>query len=220
MRDLENQIKSLSAAESELRQQEKTVAQFSSRLDLLNTQVNQWQSKSAPRLAEINDSLEGDTFAPEARERLALVNEQLKTIGYDAAAHDSIRKAESEGRVSEGEVRALEKARSAIAPLEREIVDLETQAANQEIEVARKGEEHAAAAEALEDIGIDLLKTDQQWRLDAFALRCVAGGGQLTVDVDTRLCIIGCDTDVRPLAGDYLVFDAAVDIKAAAGAEA
>lgn len=150
VRDLENQIKSLSAAESEIRQQEKTVAQLSSRLELLNTQVNQWQSKSAPRLAEINDSLEGDTFAPEAWERLALVNEQLKTIGYDAAAHDSIRKAESEGRVSEGEVRALEKARSAIAPLEREIVDLETQAANQEIEVARKQEEHAAAAEALE----------------------------------------------------------------------
>lgn len=150
VRDLESQIKSLSAAESEIRQQEKTVAQLSSRLELLNTQVNQWQSKSAPRLVEINDSLEGDTFAPEARKRLALVNEQLKTIGYDAAAHDSIRKAESEGRVSEGEVRALEKARSAIAPLEREIVGLETQAANQEIEVVRKGEEHAAAAEALE----------------------------------------------------------------------
>ncbi len=150
VRDLENQIKSLSAAEIEIRQQEKTIAQLSSRLELLNAQVNQWQSKSAPRLAEINDSLAGDTFAREARERLALVNEQLKTIGYDAAAHDSIRKAESEGRVSEGEVRALEKARSTIAPLEREIVDLETQAANQEIEVARKQEEHAAAAEALE----------------------------------------------------------------------
>ncbi len=150
VRDLENQIKSLSAAEIEIRQQEKTIAQLSIRLELLNAQVNQWQSKSAPRLAEISDSLAGDTFAREARERLALVNEQLKTIGYDAAAHDSIRKAESEGRVSEGEVRALEKARSAIAPLEREIVDLETQAANQEIEVARKQEEHAAAAEALE----------------------------------------------------------------------
>jgi len=150
VRDLKDQIKSLSAAESELRQQEKTIAQLSSRLELLNTQFNRWQSKSAPRLAEINASLEGDTFAPEARVRLAVVDEQLKTIGYDAAAHDSIRKAESEGRVSEGEMRALEKARSAIAPLEREIVDLETQAANQEIEVARKQEEHAAAAEALE----------------------------------------------------------------------
>ncbi|MBE9473738.1 MAG: SMC family ATPase [Chloroflexi bacterium] len=150
VRDLEDQIKSLSTVEGEIRHQEKTIAQLSSRLELLNTQVNQWQSKSAPRLADINASLEGDTFAPEARERLALVNEQLKTIGYDAAAHDSIRKAESEGRVSEAEIRALEKARSAIAPLEREIADLETQAANQEIEVARKQEEHAAAAEALE----------------------------------------------------------------------
>jgi len=57
---------------------------------------------------------------------------------------------ESEGRVSEAEMRALDKARSAITPLEREIADLETQAANQEIELARKQEEHSAAVEALE----------------------------------------------------------------------
>jgi exonuclease SbcC len=150
VRDLEDQIKSLSSAESELRQQEKTIAQLSSRLELLNSQVNQWQNKSAPRIAEINASLKGDTFAAEARERLGVINEQLKTIGYDAAVHDSIRKAESEGRVSEAEMRALDKARSAIAPLEREIDDLETQAASQEIELGRKQEELTAAAEALE----------------------------------------------------------------------
>ena len=150
VRDLEDQIKSLAAAESEIRQQEKTIAQLSSRLELMNKQVNQWQSKSAPRLAEINTSLDGLTFAPEARERLALVDKQLKAIGYDASTHDSIRKIESEGRASEGELRALEKARSAIEPIEREIDDLETQNANQKIEVTRKQEEHAAAAEALE----------------------------------------------------------------------
>jgi exonuclease SbcC len=149
VRDLEDQIKSLAAAENELRRQEKTIAQLTSQLEVLNSRANQWQTESAPRLAEITTSLQEDTFAPEARERLAVIDEDLKAIGYDAAAHDAIRKAESEGRVSEGEMRALEKARSTIAPLEREIADLKTQIANQEVEAARKQEEHASAAEAL-----------------------------------------------------------------------
>ncbi len=151
VRDLEDQISSLSAAESELRQQEKVIAQLSSRLDLLNSQEDQWQSKLAPRLEEISTSLREETYAPEARESLAGINDQLKTIGYNAAAHDEVRKAESQGRVSEGDMRALEKARSTIAPLEREIADLEHQIANHEIEAARKEEEYIAAAKALED---------------------------------------------------------------------
>ncbi len=150
VRDLEDQIKSLSEAEKDLRQQEKTIGQLTSRLDMLNSGAAQWQSKSAPRLVEITASLQEDTFAPEAREQLAVINEQLKTIGYDAAAHDATRKAETEGRTSENEMRALEKATSTIAPLEREIADIETQIADREVEAARKQKEHTAAAESLD----------------------------------------------------------------------
>jgi exonuclease SbcC len=150
VRDLEDQINSLSTAENELRQQEKTIAQLTSRLDLLNSQEDQWQRESAPRLVEISTSLGEENYAAEARERLAEINEQLKAIGYDAAAHDAVRKAESEGRLSDGEMRDLEKARSTIAPLEREIAELETQIADQEVEAARKEGEYSAAAEALE----------------------------------------------------------------------
>ena len=150
VRDLENQIESLSTAEGELRNYEKTIAQLTSNIEVLNSKIDQWQTKSAPRLAEITTSIEQDTFAPEARERLGVVNEELKGIGYDAAAHDSVRKAESDGRASEAEMRALENARAAMAPLEREINDLESQIVKLEDEVARKGAEHTTAAEALE----------------------------------------------------------------------
>jgi exonuclease SbcC len=148
--NLEDQVESLSEAENELRSQEKTIAQLTSQLDVLKTQANHWQSKFAPRLVEITTSLQAGTFSPEARERLAVIDQELKAIGYDAATHDAIRHAENEGRLREGEMRALEKARSTIAPLEREIADLETQFALQEVEAIRKQEEHAAAAEALE----------------------------------------------------------------------
>ncbi|MES0360288.1 MAG: SMC family ATPase, partial [Anaerolineales bacterium] len=150
VRDLENQIESLSTADSELRKYEKTSVQLTSNLEVLNAQKDQWEDKSAPRLAEITTSIDQDTFAPEARERLAVVNEELKGIGYDAAAHDSVRKAESDGRQSEVEMRALEKAKAAMTPLEREIIDLESQIVNLEDEVSRKGAEHTKAAEALE----------------------------------------------------------------------
>jgi exonuclease SbcC len=150
VRDLEMQIESLSAAESELRSYEKTITQLTSKLEMLNAQKDQWESKSNPRLAEITTSLEEENFAPEARERLALVNEELKEIGYEAAAHDSVRKVEIEGRASEAEMRALENARAAMAPLEREITELESQILKQEDEVSRKEAEHKKAAEALE----------------------------------------------------------------------
>jgi exonuclease SbcC len=149
VRDLEDQINSLSPAESELRQQEKTIAQLTSRLEVLKSQKDQWGSKSAPRLVEITTSLQEETYAPKARTHLAEINEQLKKIGYDAAEHDAVRKAEIEGRLSEAEMRDLEKANSTIVPLEREITDLESQIADQEIEAVRKTEEHAVAAEAL-----------------------------------------------------------------------
>lgn len=150
VRDLEDQISSLAAAENELRAQEKTIAHLNSQLELMNAQVSMWEDKSLPRLAEIDSSLEKDKFAIEARQRLAEIDEQLKTLGYDAVAHDSLRKVVSEGRNSEEELRAVEKARSAIAPLEREIAELENQSTGLEVEVSRKQAEYAEAAEALE----------------------------------------------------------------------
>ncbi len=150
VRDLEIQIESLNSAENELLQFEKTISQLDSSIEILNSQKDEWERKSAPRLAEITASIEGESFAPKARQQLAAVNKELKEIGYDAEAHDSMRKAESEGRKSEAELRALENARSAIAPMEREISELEIQITRQEKETARKAAEHIKAAEALE----------------------------------------------------------------------
>jgi exonuclease SbcC len=150
VKDLEDQIKSLSTAENELRLQEKSMAQLSSRLDLLNTQVSQWEKESAPRLREITASLEQESFAQGDRAKLAVINDELKGIGYDAAAHDSVRGEVNEGQGCEDEMRALERARATITPLEREIRNLENQCTAQEAEVSRKQEEHSTAAEALE----------------------------------------------------------------------
>ena len=76
------------------------------------------------RLAELARTLKSMSFAPEAREELAAIDAQLKKLGYDAAAHESARRLELEGRASQDKRLQLEQAKSALVPLEREINSL------------------------------------------------------------------------------------------------
>ncbi len=148
--DIETQIASLSAAETELRIQEVSFTQLSSQLEAAKSQTEDWKINFAPRLAEIITDLDGASYAPEAHHRLSEIDEELKSIGYDAAAHDHERLIVSQGREIEGEMGTLEKARAAMVPLEREIADLEFQVADQENEMTRKQAEHTEAVRSLE----------------------------------------------------------------------
>jgi DNA repair protein SbcC/Rad50 len=100
-------------------------------------------------LVEIQSQLEAEAFAPEARRRLAEIDAELKQIGYDAAAHDLVRQAEAGGRGAVEELRRLENACAALAPLEREIAELNLQSARDREELDRQVEEHGRAAAAL-----------------------------------------------------------------------
>jgi DNA repair protein SbcC/Rad50 len=154
--ELEREVAGLTRAEAQLRSHTQTLAQFSSRLEVIEAQKEQWKSNGAARLEEVQRLLDEEAFALEARARLAEIDAELKEIGYDAAAHDAVRRAEQAGRASEEQVRTLEKARAALAPLERELEDLNRQITVQQDEVARQREEHdnyaaelaAAAAQA------------------------------------------------------------------------
>lgn len=148
--DLEDQIKSLSSAEIEVRKAEVTHTQLTSQLEQLNTQINRWEAESAPRLSELEGLLEGEAFAVKARKQLSEIDAHLKSIGYDAVEHDRIRQAESSGRASDEEMRSLEQARSTISPLEREISELSEQVTALEGELDRKHADYKSAAEALE----------------------------------------------------------------------
>ncbi|HEY9076665.1 MAG TPA: SMC family ATPase [Anaerolineaceae bacterium] len=82
-----------------------------------------WQANGLNRLNEVNEVLQKGNFAQEARIQLAQVDAELKRLGYDAAAHDAVRRAEQAGRASEEQVRRLETAKAALAPLERQITE-------------------------------------------------------------------------------------------------
>ena len=155
--DLENEIARLLSQLQELTQAEveviaynQTLAQVQSRLDVLETQRAAWETDGALRLGVIQQSLQQESYASEWRARLAQIDAELKEIGYDAAAHDAIRQAETEGRASEAAMRTLEKAQAVLAPLEREIDDLKTQVSAEQAQVMTQTEEHSQAAERLE----------------------------------------------------------------------
>jgi DNA repair protein SbcC/Rad50 len=149
VKELEVGIASLSRAELDLRAQHEKLAQLTARREAVALAVEEWESGEAIRLGEIQAQLEGQAFAPQARQRLAEIDAELKEIGYDAAAHDRARQVEASGRSSGDELHRLENARAALAPLEREVAGLAAQIEQDQADLERQTSEHAQAAAAL-----------------------------------------------------------------------
>lgn len=119
--ELESQISLLSNIEKPLAEKQKALAVQSKEIANYEQILSEWQSKGLPRLQELQDKLAKNDYAHEARQKLAEVDAQLKALGYDAAAHEAVKQAELTGRASQEAWLNLEKARSALAPLQREI---------------------------------------------------------------------------------------------------
>ncbi len=147
----------LEARISHLGSVEKSFSEQQRALDLLNREIgdaeqvlHDWQDKDHPHLKELEQRLNQENFALEARQQLAEIDAQLKELGYDAAAHEAVKKAELEGRASQEAWVALEKARSALAPLEREIEELHISIGQKEVHIQEQQKEYKEAHTKLE----------------------------------------------------------------------
>ncbi len=149
VRSLEQAILPLRHVENELRTLTGQLAQAGSQREMLLAQRQEWEEQGAVRLAEIQEALITESYAQEARQSLAEIDAELKKIGYDAASHDGVRKAESAFRTYEDDVRSLERAQASLAPLEREIGELQAQETAQAKEAVRQQAEYQEAAGAL-----------------------------------------------------------------------
>ncbi len=146
---LETQINQLNLAKNEIRQHTARIAQLEQQIETHTRRSAEWQIQTAPRLAELQQSLEQESYALEARRKLAEVDAELKKIGYDAAAHDRLRQAEQAGRASEAALNELTRASAALAPLDREIADLQEQRRQTQDETGRIRQDYDKAAQAL-----------------------------------------------------------------------
>lgn len=146
---LETQINQLNLAKNEIRQHTARIAQLEQQIETHTRRASEWQIQTAPRLVELQQSLDQESYALEARRRLAEVDAELKVIGYDAAAHDRLRQAEQAGQASEAALNEMERARAALAPLDREIADLQEQRSQAQDETGRIRQDYAKAAQSL-----------------------------------------------------------------------
>lgn len=94
-----------------------------------------YRQKLSDRLNEIQKLLETESFCAEERQRLSVLNEQAKALGYDPAAHEQCREKESELALNENRWQEVQQAKAALQPIQREIIDLTNQIAADEKEL-------------------------------------------------------------------------------------
>lgn len=150
--EIEATLNDLKGLETERNQHGTRAAQLGEQINNLRSAVEEWSSQGKPRLDEINTILTSANFALDERAKLASIDEHLRSLGYDAAAHDNIRRAEQTGRDSEKELRDLESARAALVPLERELAELQNQIQAIETEQETLRTDQAAEQTALENL--------------------------------------------------------------------
>jgi exonuclease SbcC len=150
LRDLQAKIAGLGRYADELRGYARQHDRIEAECQRIAKAGETWRAGGAARLAEITRMLAEEDFATDARAELAVIDAESRALGYDAAAHDAVRRAEIEGRGSEMAIRELETARASLAPLERQINGLEQQLAQESAQLARQEQDYQAAKDTYE----------------------------------------------------------------------
>ncbi len=125
--ELEKELNDLKGIDIEIRQYSSKSAQLNEQIISLKSAIDNWEKVEGPRLAELSIILQSGNFSEADRKILAEIDEHLRSIGYDAAAHEALRRQELSGRSAENDLREVEAARSALVPLERELQDIQKQ---------------------------------------------------------------------------------------------
>jgi len=183
------EVNDLRQVEADLRQQQARHAALLSHHDQNTRRVTDWQAGGAVRCIDLQRLIDTDDYAHEARAELSRVDAALRDLGYDAAAHDALRRDELAARTSQDRLRALEASRAALAPLEREIASLAKQLKADEKEASAFEAQFAEAAQrynsdaaalpnlnSIEDQLRDLQQRENQLRLQV-------GGAHQQVEV-------------------------------------
>ena len=130
--ELETRIKSLQTLESKLQADQRKLDALDHELGLDETRIKEWQNSGLVEQAALQEKLHDQDYAQEARQQLTALDEQMKNLGYDPAAHEAARQAEKDGRASQQAWLEIEKARARLEPLEREITSLHDAVEKQE----------------------------------------------------------------------------------------
>ncbi len=146
---LEENLAAFKALEEEHLKHTTTISEKNAQLEALRQVAVEWEQRGAKRLSEVVRALETEEYAQEARRRLVEIDEALKALGYDAAAHEAARRAEQEGRSAEEAFHELRAARTRLESLEREIETIQADLRKLDADIAKQEADYRQAADAL-----------------------------------------------------------------------
>jgi exonuclease SbcC len=186
--EFETQIKKLANVENERVKYSNTISQITERIESLQSAEKEWEKSGKKRLAEVNKALEKESFAADARKQLTKLDKELAKLGYDAAAHESARLTEANGRSAEEEFSNLKSAREVSKQIESEIANLESEIVNRKSEIANLDSDYQTVKTNLESAEAqspDLNKVERELlalREDENETRSQVGAARQKVD--------------------------------------
>ena len=154
-KDLQAELKSLEENEKLITVSSQQIISLQKDIDKITHEINQWEQQQLPKMALVTKLLEENTFLPEVRKQLHEVEAQMKELGYDVAAHDALRRAETESRACLQDVQLLEKAHTALEQLEKQCTDLQTN-------ITQRSEELSQLQSEVTELSASLSKEEAQ----------------------------------------------------------
>jgi len=142
-------LKQFTNAENERVKFSNAISQLTERIESLQSLAKDWKANGERRLKEVAKLLESGKYASDAQKELAKLDKELVKLGYDAAAHDTVRRQEVESRGVEEEHSSLKSAREVNKRIEKEIKELEEERGKKKEEVEEQEKSYSDAAKIL-----------------------------------------------------------------------
>lgn len=124
-RSCETDLLALQRVDAALKLQQRLLDGKTAEITGVQKEISDWRKTNEAHLAELEKKFAAEEYAADARSQLTALDANLKALGYDAAEHEAWRQKEQSARASQEKLIQLEKAKSALVPLEREIKNLE-----------------------------------------------------------------------------------------------
>ena len=190
---LQKQLAAIKSDNETLQRKQRALDQYQFQLENNRQRLDQWQQEGLPRLQHIQESLQKQTFAEQARQTLIQAQKEQKQVGYDAQSLQTLEQQIQDLQPFESRYQALQKAQSAIEPLQREVQESQSELAqlNQEAEQVQKN--LADAETYLQNMAKDLpdLQAAQQEldtvRSEENRIQMALGGAMQKVEVLSSL---------------------------------
>jgi exonuclease SbcC len=168
--DAERRIADLAASESDRIRLTSELSQLTQRLEFMQLAASEWDRTGQKRLTDIEKLLKNEKYAAEEHKQLAILDQELARLGYNAAEHDELRNRESELRGIEEEYSNLKSAREVSKQIDSEIDNLNSEIQNRESEIQTLERDYETACASLETAEAESPNLDEAER-ELFRLR-------------------------------------------------